>query len=84
MDGWRSIFQNFIIAIDPATQNPQHWRFLVALGVLVVGFFLLEILFRSAMRRIQSANGKISKLQTPLNCLSAKLNADLQRSSMVD
>jgi len=25
MDGWQSIFQNFIIAIDPAAQDPQHW-----------------------------------------------------------
>ena len=61
MDGWQNILQNFIIAIDPATQNPEHWRFLVALGVLVVGFFLLEILFRSAMRRIQASLEKAGR-----------------------
>ncbi len=55
MNGWQSIFQNFTIAIDPATQDPQHWRLLVALGILVVGFFLLEILFRVTMRRIQAS-----------------------------
>ena len=55
MDGWQSIFQNFMVAIDPSTQNSQPWRLLVALGVLVVGFFLLEILFRAAMRRSQAS-----------------------------
>jgi len=61
MDGWQSIFQNFIIAIDPATQDPQHWRLLVALGILAVGFFLLEILFRVAMRRIQASLEKAGR-----------------------
>ena len=55
MDGWQSLFQNFIIAIDPTTQDPQHWRLLFALGIMVVGFFLLEIIFRTAMRRIQTS-----------------------------
>jgi MscS family membrane protein len=61
MDEWQGIFQNFIIAIDPATQDPQYWRLLVALGMLVVGFFLLEILFRAAMRRIQAALEKAGR-----------------------
>ena len=61
MDGWQSIFQNFIIAIDPAAQDPQHWRLLVALGILAVGFFLLEILFRAAMRRIQTSLEKAGR-----------------------
>ncbi len=55
MNGWQSLFQNFIIAINPTTQDPQQWRLLVALGILAVGFFLLEILFRNAMRRIQTS-----------------------------
>ena len=61
MDGWQSIFQNFMVAIDPSTQNSQPWRLLVALGTLVVGFFLLEILFRAAMRRIQAALEKAGR-----------------------
>jgi len=61
MDGWQSLFQNFIIAIDPATQDPQYWRLLVALGILAVGFFLLEILFRVAMRRIQASLEKAGR-----------------------
>ena len=40
MNGWQSIVQNFIIAIDPATQDPQQWRLLVALGILAVGLLI--------------------------------------------
>ena len=61
MAGWQSIFQNFLVTVDPSTQDPQHWRLLVALGVLVVGFFLLEILFRAALRRIQASLEKAGR-----------------------
>ena len=74
MDGWQSIFQNFMVAIDPSTQNSQPWRLLVALGVLVVGFFLLEILFRAAMRRSQASLEKAGCDPKTLN-ISAVLPA---------
>ncbi len=61
MNGWQSIFQNIMITVDPSTQNWQQWRLLVALSILVVGFFLLEILFRIAMRRIQASMEKAGR-----------------------
>src|SRR5210317_1255403 len=61
MAGWQSLYQNLMVTVDPSAQNPQQWRLLVALGILVVGFFLLEILFRAAMRRIQSSLEKAGR-----------------------
>ncbi len=61
MDGWQSLYQNLMVTVDPATQNYQQWRLLVALGTLVVGFFLLEVLFRAAMRRIQASLEKAGR-----------------------
>jgi MscS family membrane protein len=55
MYGWQTIYQNFMVTVDLSTQNYQQWRFLIALGLLVVGFLTLEILFRTATRRIQAA-----------------------------
>ena len=55
MYGWKTIYQNFIVTVDPSTQNYQQWRLLIALGILVVGFLILEILFRTATRRIQAS-----------------------------
>ena len=46
MYGWQTIYQNVIVTVDPSTQNYQQWRLLIALGILVVGFLILEILFR--------------------------------------
>ncbi len=61
MNGWHSIFQNIIAKVDPVVRNSQQWRLLVALGILAVGFFLLEILFRTAMRRIQASLEKAGR-----------------------
>jgi MscS family membrane protein len=55
MNGWQSFFQHFIIAIDPSDLNARPWRLIVALAILVVGLFLLEILFRTAMRRVEAS-----------------------------
>lgn len=55
MYGWQTIYQNFIVTVDPSTQNYQQWRLLIALGILVVGFLIFEILFRTATRRIQAS-----------------------------
>ena len=74
MIGWQSIFHNFIVAVDPLAQNHQQWRLIVALGILVVGLFLLEILFRAAMRRIQASLEKAGRDQKIWN-LSAVLPA---------
>jgi MscS family membrane protein len=61
MYGWQTIYQNFIVNVDPSTQNYQQWRLLIALGILVVGFLILEILFRTATRRIQAAFEKTGR-----------------------
>ena len=55
MNGWQSLFQHFIIAIDPSDLNAQPWRLVIALAILVVGLILLEILFRATMRRLEAA-----------------------------
>ena len=55
MYGWQTIYQNVIVTVDPSTQNYQQWRLLIALGILVVRFLILEILFRTATRRIQAS-----------------------------
>ena len=61
MYGWQTIYQNFIVTVDPSTQNYQQWRLLIALGILVVGFLILEILFRTAMQRIQASLEKTGR-----------------------
>ena len=61
MYGWQTIYQNFIVTVNPSTQNYQQWRLLIALGILVVGFLILEILFRTATRRIQASLEKICR-----------------------
>lgn len=55
MNDWQSIFQHLIIAIEPSTFSIRQWPFIVALAILVLGLFVLEIVFRTARRRIQSA-----------------------------
>ncbi len=55
MNGWQSFYQHFIIALDPSNLNVRPWRLFVALAVLVVGLFLLEILFRTALRRVKAS-----------------------------
>jgi MscS family membrane protein len=54
MNGWQIYWHQFIMAIEPASADTGPWRLIAALAVLVVGLILLEILFRSAMRRIQT------------------------------
>ncbi len=61
MDEWQGIFQNLMVSVDPSIQNYQQWRLLVALGILVVGLFILEILFRFAVRRIQTSLEKAGR-----------------------
>lgn len=55
MVGWQSYFQKFMTAVELLFRNSQHRQLFVALGILVVGLFFLEILFRIAMRRVQAS-----------------------------
>ena len=55
MNRWQSFYQHFLLAVDPSTFGNQQWRLLVALAILVLGFFVLEIVFRTARRRMQAA-----------------------------
>jgi MscS family membrane protein len=53
MNGWQNNLHQFINAIEPSTSNTGQWRLIFALAILVIGLFLLEILFRKAMRRAE-------------------------------
>jgi MscS family membrane protein len=55
MKGGQSFFQDFIAAIDPFTFGSRQWRMLAALAILVLGFFVLEIVFRTLKRRIEAS-----------------------------
>jgi len=55
MNRWQSFYQHFLVAVDPSTFANQQWRLLVALAILVLGFFVLEIVFRTVRRRMQAA-----------------------------
>ncbi|CAB1075977.1 hypothetical protein JY97_14955 [Alkalispirochaeta odontotermitis] len=55
MNGWQSFVHQFIIAIEPSSANSGQWRLIVALAIIVVGLFLLELLFQNARRRIQAS-----------------------------
>ena len=55
MYGWQSFLQYFIIAIDPSEITARPWRLIVALAVVVVGLFLLEMVFRTVRRRLEAA-----------------------------
>ena len=55
MNEWQSFLQQLIVEIDPSTISNRPWRLLVALAILVLGFFILEIVFRTFMRRFQAS-----------------------------
>ncbi len=55
MSGWLNKLHQLFIAIAPSTANPGQWRLIVALGILVIGLFLFEIVFRTVTRRIQAS-----------------------------
>ena len=52
MNGWQTNLHQFIIAIEPSTSNSGQWRLIVALAIIVIGLFLLEIVFRKVRQRI--------------------------------
>jgi hypothetical protein len=54
MSGWQNKLHQFFITIEPSIANTGQWRLIVALGILVIGLFLFEIMFRSVSRRIQA------------------------------
>lgn len=55
MNGWQTFLQHLIIGFNLPAINARPRSLLAALAILVVGFFILEILFRTARRRIQSS-----------------------------
>lgn len=55
MNGWLNKLHQLFIAIAPSTENPDQWRLIIALGILVIGLFLFEIVFRTVTRRIQAS-----------------------------
>ncbi len=55
MNGWQGFFQQFIIAVQPSEINARPWRLIVALAAIVVGLFLLEMVFRTFRRRLEAA-----------------------------
>lgn len=55
MSDWKAFFQQINNLINQAWASNELWRFVACLTVLVIGFSLLEILWRSANRRVQSS-----------------------------
>lgn len=53
MYGWQSILQHMIVAVDAPTVSNRPWRLLVALAILVLGFFILKIVYRTVRQRLQ-------------------------------
>jgi len=52
MNGWKNYLHQFIIAIEKSASNSGQWRLIGALAILVIGLFLLEIVFRRVRQRI--------------------------------
>ena len=55
MNGLQSFLQHFIVAVDAPAFSSRPWRLFIALAVIVVGFFVLEIVFRRVARHIQES-----------------------------
>jgi hypothetical protein len=55
MNGWQKYWHQLMVAIESSTSDTGQWRMIVALAILVVGLFLLELLFRNVRRRILSS-----------------------------
>jgi len=55
MNGWQNYWHQFIIVIKNSASNSGHWRLIVALAILVIGLFLLEIVFRRIRKRIHES-----------------------------
>lgn len=55
MSTWRIFFDQFGILLQKAWAGNEAWRFVASLVILVIGFSLLEVFWRSANRRIQAA-----------------------------
>ncbi|MEJ2169441.1 MAG: mechanosensitive ion channel [Desulfobacterales bacterium] len=54
MNGWQAFFQRFIIVFDLTAIRNRPGSLLAALAIIAAGFFILEIVFRTVRRRIQS------------------------------
>ncbi len=55
MNTWQNVFKQVNTLIHQVWAGNELWRFLASLTVLLVGFFLLEILWRSVNRRVQTS-----------------------------
>ena len=51
----QGVFGQMDIWFNEAVAGNEPWRFFAALAVLVIGFIILEVLFRSASRRLRTS-----------------------------
>jgi MscS family membrane protein len=54
MNKWQNIFKQVNTLMQQAWAGNELWRFIASLAVLLVGFCLLEIFWRSINRRVQT------------------------------
>jgi MscS family membrane protein len=55
MSGWQAFFDRLSVLIHQAVAGNELWRFIASLGVLVIGFLILETLWRSANRQAKAS-----------------------------
>ena len=55
MSRWQAFFDRLSVLIHQAVAGNELWRFIASLGVLVIGFIILETLWRSANRQIKAS-----------------------------
>ena len=55
MSKWQAFFDKINTLIHQVTVGNELWRFIASLGVLVIGFLILETLWRSANRQIKAS-----------------------------
>ena len=55
MSGWQTFFDKINTLIHQVAVGNELWRFIASLGVLVIGFLILETLWRSANRQIKAS-----------------------------
>jgi len=55
MNGWQGFLQRFITTIDSSNLSVRPSRLIVAFAILVVGLFLIEIVFRAVLRRLKAS-----------------------------
>ncbi|MBW2558791.1 MAG: mechanosensitive ion channel family protein [Deltaproteobacteria bacterium] len=54
MQGFSEFFHKIVTLLDKVKSGNDVWQFLVSLAILILGFFILELLWRHLNRRIQA------------------------------